>query len=371
MPSSDHLCWNHSNLNFSEYLAWTEQLIKARRCDLTPKNQDTIIAANQPFELLPSNQSSPQKGILLIHGLLSSPVVMQDIGQHLQQQNFLVRSILLPGHGTRPGDLKNVSVEDWIEAVEFGINSLKQEVDHVWIGGLSGGADLALYAAYKHKDVKGLLLFAPSFKLKNIFSPLIPLVNAFNKKWKFNYWPDIGPENDYAKYDSFPVYFAAQAYKLTKIIRNIMKKQAFPCPTWMVLTEDDETICSNTAKKIFLSKAKACDHLIWYGKKASVSEKQVSTRSSHFAAENILNFSHACLTTSAQNTHYGVNGDYLPPLYRPTTPLMDMTEHYGALSKDNLNNYTLRRLLYNPDFSALMGEMDKFITATEAQITDV
>jgi esterase/lipase len=363
--SSERLCWDYSNLNFSEYLVWIEELIKKNRCDLTPKTEQKIIAANKPFELVPEQPS--QRGILLIHGLLSCPLAMHDIGQHFKNQGFLVRSVLLPGHGTRPGDLRNVNLEDWIATVEFGLNSLKQEVEHLWIGGFSGGADLALYSAFTRPDIKGVILFAPSIKLKNPLAPLTSTINQLSKKFQLDYWPDIDHEHDYAKYHSYPIHFAAQAHKLTKIVRHIVKKNVLTCPVLMILSEDDETVSSITALKFFHRCTNPKDRLIWYGKKKPpITDPRIIYRKSSFPSENILDFSHACLTFSAENSHYGRNGDYLPPLHVPTTLLLDSSEHHGALSKHNLKNYVIRRILYNPDFSFMIQELDKFIAKTQA-----
>lgn len=363
--SSERLCWDYSNLNFAEYLAWTENLIKKNRCDLTAKTEQKIINANKPFEFRPDTPS--KRGILLVHGLLSCPLAMQDLGQHLKNSGFLVRSILLPGHGTRPGDLRNINIEDWIATVEFGLNSLKQEVEVLWIGGLSGGADLALYSAFTRNDIQGLLLFAPSLRLKNRLAPFVHTINQISKRFQLDYWPDIDHEHDYAKYRSYPIHFAAQAHKLTRVIRKLAKQHSLMCPSLMVLSEDDETISSTTALNFFHQIKNPKNRLIWYGQKAPVIlDPRIIHRNSSFPTENILDFSHACLTFSPDNSHYGRNGDFLPPLHVPTTMLLDTAEYHGALTSKNLKNYVIRRLLFNPDFSSMIGELEKFIDSVMA-----
>lgn len=361
--SPEQLCWDYSNLNFGEYLAWTEELIKKNRCDLDTKNAQRIIAANKPFEFLPEqNVDSKKRGILLIHGLLSCPLTMHDIGKHLAKQGFLVRSILLPGHGTRPGDLRNINFEDWIATVEFGLNSLKQKVDELWIGGLSGGADLALISAFTRKDIAGLILFAPSIKLKNLLAPLTTTLNQLSKRFQLDYWPDLDHEQDYAKYRSYPIHFAAQAHKVTTVTRRLAKKQKLSCPAWIAVSEDDETVCSKATLKFFNSCMNPKDRLLWYAKKAPVIEDpRILYRTSYFPSENILDFSHACLTFSPENNHYGPQGDFLPPLHVPTTLLMDTSEYLGALTRHNLKHFVIRRLLFNPDFAAMTSELDSFL----------
>ena len=44
---------------------------------------------------------------------------MRDVGQHYAEQGYLVRCILLPGHGTIPADLLTTSPTEWLKATEF------------------------------------------------------------------------------------------------------------------------------------------------------------------------------------------------------------------------------------------------------------
>lgn len=360
-PGNENINWDYSNLNFSEYLVWAENLLKKNRCDLTPETEKTILTANMPFEFQPAQRA--QRGILLIHGLLSSPICMHDVGLHFQKQGFLVRGILLPGHGTRPGDLLNVTLKDWIASVQCGLNSLRQEVDEVWMGGLSGGASLALYMALIHSDIRGLFLFAPSLKLKSPLAPFLPAINFVHNKFSRSYWPAIQEENDYAKYRSYPLSLAVEAHKLTRFMRKETSQKPLSCPLWMILADSDETICNKTATQFFLKTSHPESRLINYAAHHyQPPDKRVTYIDSHFPNKNILDFSHACLTFSPENNHYGEYADYLPPLHIPKKAPESMTEYRGALSRYNLNHYRLRRLCYNPDFAPMMKQLTGFMT---------
>ena len=50
-----------------------------------------------------------KRGILLILGLYDSPYVMKDLERLFNENCFYTRSILLPGQGTRPGDMLYIS----------------------------------------------------------------------------------------------------------------------------------------------------------------------------------------------------------------------------------------------------------------------
>jgi len=108
------------NLSFADYILQCKDLIRKTRRDLANSpDPEKIIEDNSPFELIPKSAGNKKirYGALLIHGLLDSPFVMRDIGAELQEQGLLVRSILLPGHGTVPGALLNVTYEDWLQAL--------------------------------------------------------------------------------------------------------------------------------------------------------------------------------------------------------------------------------------------------------------
>ncbi|WP_354685184.1 alpha/beta fold hydrolase [Cupriavidus necator] len=70
--------------------------------------------------------------------------------------------MLLPGHGTRPEDLLDVTLEDWQRVVQEQADALRRDVAQVYLGGFSTGANLALDYAYAHPDVAGLVLFSPA-----------------------------------------------------------------------------------------------------------------------------------------------------------------------------------------------------------------
>src|SRR3989304_119468 len=97
-PSGLNHLFNAKDLGFDDYVLQMREIVEKTRVDLQNPHQEKIINANSPCEWRPSN---PAKiGVLLIHGLFDSPTVMQSLFDHFKARNFLVRSVLLPGHGT-------------------------------------------------------------------------------------------------------------------------------------------------------------------------------------------------------------------------------------------------------------------------------
>ena len=68
-----------------------------------------------------------------MHGLEDSPQSFVDIGQELADEGFLVRTVLLPDHGTRPGDMVNVDHNDWHALVNRQVELLKSDVVEVYL----------------------------------------------------------------------------------------------------------------------------------------------------------------------------------------------------------------------------------------------
>ncbi|MGO2240743.1 MAG: hypothetical protein ACTH5D_03185 [Halomonas sp.] len=64
---------------------------------------------NTPFDIRPDEPA--KRGILLAHGRGASPWYFIDIATAMANNGWLVRSTLLPGHGTRPADLMLVEKE--------------------------------------------------------------------------------------------------------------------------------------------------------------------------------------------------------------------------------------------------------------------
>ena len=178
-------------------------------------NADTIIQANSPKQHIPAQPA--KNGILLIHGLLDSPFLLQGLYEHFKTQGYVVRSLLLPGHGTVPGDLLDVNLESWLQASEFAVKQFESEVENLYLLGFSTGASLALYHAYQGANIKGLILFAPALKFVNRLAALT--------RWLPGNWLRLAPETDFAKYQSIPNNAVYQVYRLSRKLITFSQNQ--------------------------------------------------------------------------------------------------------------------------------------------------
>jgi esterase/lipase len=287
---------------------------------------------------------------------------MREIGRRFQEHGFLVRSILLPGHGTVPADLQYVTMEDWLNTVKFGFDSLAREVDNIWAAGFSGGASLALHHALKDVDITAMVTISPSLQLCNPYARYARLLRLLSHYANIPIWLDALDNDDYTKYGTYPVNLAAQAHRLAHTVHHLLETQTYDHPLWMTLSADDETTDSHLAKKVFLQQPNAANRLLWYCAEPQLSiEPRVIHRNSAFPDEHVLDFSHTSMQISPENPHYGRMGDYVPPLYTPKNDIEDRTIYRGALTKKNLAKHVMRRLTYNPDYVFMMSQLDAFI----------
>lgn len=362
-------CYQPSGLNstftndipdFQTYIEKTREMILRGRIDINPQNQDAILSANQPEQYLSNNK---RLGILLIHGLFYSPYLMKSLFQHFQQKNILVRSLLLPGHGTVPGDLLDVNYHAWCDATAFAIDAFQQQVDHLIVIGTSTGAITAMHQTLMHKNISGLVLFAPALSIKNPLACLAPILSSPMK------WVSKQTEVDYARYLSITTNCVAQVHNLAQQIHALLKKQPIKIPQLFIGSLDDEVVSTPAIIDYFKHYYSDKNYLLLYGNHSvDLPFNNVEIKKSFYPEKNILNFSHSCLTVAPSHPHFGEYGDshdqhlyhtwYGKWIYKFAYKKPFMR---GAASLTNLYHYNLERLSFNPDFDNMMQKIDAFI----------
>jgi len=111
-------------------------------------------------------QEGGRTGFLLIHGLSGTPGELRYISNGLARNGHTVSCPQLAGHGLSIDDLRRATWRDWEAGMQAGLDRLSERCDHIFVGGLSMGAILALQLAHKNPDkVRGTLLYAPTIWL--------------------------------------------------------------------------------------------------------------------------------------------------------------------------------------------------------------
>jgi len=106
-----------------------------------------------------------RSGVLLIHGLTGTPTEMRLLGKGLNRAGFTVHGMQLAGHCGNAEDLLATGWHDWYASVEKAADEMLDKVDHLFVGGLSMGALLALKLAAEQPDrIAGVGVYGATFR---------------------------------------------------------------------------------------------------------------------------------------------------------------------------------------------------------------
>ncbi|GKW20189.1 lipoprotein [Pectobacterium araliae] len=283
---------------------WVEQ---HRAFQTTDKKRE--LRWNTPSEVRPTGQ--PHKAILLVHGLGDSPGSFIDITPKLVELGFLVRTVLLPGHGTRPSDLLHVTVDDWRNVVAEQAAILSKEVDEVYLGGFSTGGNLVLEYASQHPEIKGLVLFSPAIKSNEKYDFMTPLLSVFTD-WLMPPRPGY-PQQLATRYMRVPTNGLAQYYYSSRGVRSQLAKKPYDKPVLIVLAEHDSVVDTTYIANLFDTQfTNPRSRLIWYGDRpAGIHSSRVLVRTGSLPEWRISQLSHMSLLFSPENTEYGKTGSII------------------------------------------------------------
>lgn len=364
---------------FHEYLQHSRNVIAQARVDADLDARGKAVIGNAPFELFPAN-SAPQgkdqrfrRGILLIHGLSDSPYFMRDLAAFFQENGFRVMAILLPGHGTRPGDLLDVDWREWQKTVEYGVGQLALEVDELYLGGYSAGGALSVHQSLRDARVRGLFLFAPALKV-SARAAFANMHKAYSWLKPSAKWLSVHADEDRYKYESFPKNAAAQMYALTQTVQKQLLSGRVRIPVYAVVSQDDATVDTSATVAFMSSLPHPANRLVYYFSDAEkipagLPEQNVEWVSGIVPAQNIIGSAHTAIVLSPEDAYYGARGEYRNCLHYRT---VDTARYHacvaggedivsGEITEKNLGAGTLRRLMYNPNFAVLCKSMQRFI----------
>lgn len=355
---------------FDNYIAECAEHIKQQRsAQYYPIGANEVVTANSPFEYRPEQSSRSTKipyGALLIHGLLDSPFSLRDIAAQLKEAGILSRAVLLPGHGTTPSALLNTTHQAWIDSVRYGVDTLRDQVDHIFLIGYSTGATLSIYHALHDANIKGVVLLAPALKILPPTSTIVKLpilASFFSREDK---WLTQEEEKDYAKYQSVPF---RPVIELGKLINKINKiKNPLPCPAMLIMSINDETVSAQAALRYFNTKTNDKSRSIIYATHDKLKgNPRIEVRHSAYPTLHIKQMSHIALPIAPDNPHYGQYGDY-PEHSNPQAKHVIYgaynrleTRFYDQLYNAKLVKYRRSTLTYNPDFAYMAKSVIDFI----------
>ena len=326
--------------SFDQYVRETRAWVADNRAFIG-ENHDLEIELNTPFEIRPAEPA--QRGILLVHGLGASPWYFIDIATAMANDGWLVRSILLPGHGTRPADLMLADNEDWENIIAHHASLLAAEVDELWLGGFSTGGNLVTSHAYTDDTPDTNYLF------------LTPAISLF---WD---WLNIDEEDNIATYQSLPTQGASLYYRSVSTVQKNLETARFEKPVLMTMSQHDSVLDPNATLKAFQNRfPNRQSRFVWYGDTPqNLDDPRVTDLVSHLPERRISTFSHMNVLFAPENAYYGEAGSYIMyengqnDIPRPVDP---ENLWFGAWGQSAAEKYHAR-LTWNPYFVELLDNI--------------
>ncbi len=369
-PSNLNNYFIGDNLPFADYEHQMRQIIATARPDLGQEMHDIIINANSPYLWFPEdssnqlNKSPIKRGVLLVHGLFDSPFTLKDIAHFLHKKGHLCAGILLPGHGTVPGDLLNIHYREWEKAVAYGVDTLKKYTNKVDIIGFSLGGALAIHHALKDPDIHSLTLISPALRAQTRLEIVLYLYRLMGRFAPPLKWYRKRPQVNFARYSSLATNGAFQAYHFIHHMRRQLAHKTLEMPICLIATESDETLCTPTTLKFFKNQPNEKNKMLLYTHLSHPFDSKIIVRTNVYPEENIIDFSHIATAISPDNPYLGRNASYCDFGHYRANYVPKGAIFKGAVTIKNLRKYTIQRLTYNPDFYNMLTFLDTFLEST-------
>lgn len=207
------------------------------------------------------------RGVLLIHGFTGTPAEMRLLGEFLQEKNFTVLGIRLPGHGTDVRDMELTNWRHWYGTAIDGHYLLSGLCDEINVVGLSMGGLLTLKLATEFPLNRIVAMSTPIF-LRTRRLPLLPLYRAFRRfipKKRRLY--DADPRY-YIGYDRTPIASLSSLLDLIESVQTDLEK--VHCDTLLIQSRREHTVRPDSANYILEHLGTAQKELFWLEKSGHV-----------------------------------------------------------------------------------------------------
>jgi carboxylesterase len=171
---------------------------------------------------------------------------MRPWAEYLNARGYSVRVPLLPGHGTKPGDLNEVQWPAWPSKVKAEVVELQKCCSQVFVAGLSMGGGTTLHvAAEVGEQLSGIILVNPMIHVRGI-SPKLAFAISRVIKFGKSVGNDIKRKGvtEYS-YDKMPYRGIYQLLTMLQLTRAALP--SVKVPMQLFHSVDDHTLpVSNT-----------------------------------------------------------------------------------------------------------------------------
>ncbi|WP_299429473.1 alpha/beta fold hydrolase [uncultured Meiothermus sp.] len=185
--------------------------------------------------------------VLVLHGFTSHPILtMGPLPETLRQAGFTLAQPVLPGHGTRPEDLRDVRWEDWVRVAREAYLSLGEPRAIV---GLSMGGLLTGLLAAELKP-SAIVALAPALGLINKTAYLAPYIHRL-KPWAKSTSPaeEAQRRKQSPNYPNFPTIAIVQLIELQRRLPALLPKVT--APALVLQAAHDDTVPEADVRRYF------------------------------------------------------------------------------------------------------------------------
>lgn len=363
--------------DYGAYVAGAREHLREYAVGVDGFGRERQIEWRLPFERAPAAHCDRDDttGLLLIHGLADTPFIFRDLADRLAARCIRVRAILLPGHGTRPGDLVTAESEDWFETARAHARGLAGEVDRLYVGGHSLGGAIATVLAVEEPSVHGLVAFAPAWELDGLRDVLWlgtlaePFIDFLEHE----------PEPNPVKYESLAVNAADEMGEVLGRVQSALEARPVigDLPLLLVATEADSVIDLDYLQRGFRERfTHPASHMLLYRdlrepEPAWWRPARMSERMAWLPEYRILEMSHQSLPVGPANPLYGLDGRIrhcLEPNGASREDCLDrdpQSIRYAAYRGEDERSarYLTSRLTWNPHFDDLVERVAGLLEA--------
>lgn len=236
-----------------EYQWDKSQFKEAKHQDINQQQQITEQLA-KPYILIPKKPNG--ECVILIHGLLSTPAELKELGDKFYKKNYIVLGCRLKGHGTSPWDLHERTWQDWRQSLLQSIKIARCYTKRLHLVGFSCGGLLALLAAANHRHnitsvtacSTPILFNDPLVKLANVThsaNKIIKKMSGFEGILPFK---NNSPEHPHLNYHNIPIAAINQLLILINKLSPRIKK--IGCPVFLIQADNDPVVNSSSFAEI-------------------------------------------------------------------------------------------------------------------------
>lgn len=225
-------------------------------------NKETATESGAPYLLLPKKRA--KLGVLLIHGLLSSPAQWQGYAQHLSAQGVAVMGVRLTGHGTSPWDLHARTWRDWLGSIERAHRILSAFAEQIIVVGFSTGGALGLILGSEWLDhLAGVVSINAPIQFQDRKMAFVPLIHSINKV--ANWLPMIDEilpfrgndtEQEHINYQSIPI---PALFEMRIMIEDLQHRlPEIQIPVLLIQSDNDPVVHPDSVTSIHGKLATDC-----------------------------------------------------------------------------------------------------------------